>query len=773
MKAARLKNTPPTALAIAIAAIVAPPLTHAQTLEEVIVTAQKKAESLTSAPVAVTAVSGETIKDLSIFQADELNKLVTGMEVRYEGDSNVGVGLRGVGTFQQQSAPARVGVYMDDYYMASQASFALGSMFDMSSVQILKGPQGTLYGQPSPTGAMILGTGDPNFDGINGYMQGSYVADPEGYNVQGAVNVPLTDQVAVRFAGLSDDRETGTEDINPLNKVDEERNRDGARVKVLWEPTDTFNAKLGYTYMETDDTEAYRILESIDEGDPGYVGEPGFDVEADDRAATADSPRDVKFQKWHFATLHLGWQLGDYDIKWFTGNLDTKLENDFDQDQTDIPSALIKQKTLTGNDGEALQSELRVSSSAFDIWDWTLGAYYQKSESRTDVDTLANRPENGGVFNVKLDIPLDTEIWALFTHNTIAITENTDLVLGVRYTEFDQTDDTVIDGDFFLGSELLPGGEMTDGVFLPSVFPCIDGTAAPCAAGAGDFGWEEWTGTVKLAHYFSDELNAYVTLDRGFRPGAPNFDTTGIFQPDLNFYDGEEVNSIELGAKGDLFDGRARYTAAIFYSVYDDYQVPITNLTAYNIVTGEVGVPPAAAFVNVDEATQRGFEADFRMLVTDNWMVYAGVTYANVEFTDGEVPCTDSSQAPVGPDNRFNSCDADGEVASAQPEWTGVIQSEYSWPGLAFGNEVYVSGLWSYRGDTESPGDVEGRLDTDDFSVLDLYTGIRNEAWSAQVFVKNVFDDDGIVSKRPTNFSYNEITVTAPQTVGVTLNYNF
>ena len=123
-----MKRTP---IALAISLSLAPALASAQILEEVIVTAQKKEESLTSAPVAVTAISGQQISDMSIFQADELSKLVTGMEIRFEGDSNTGVGLRGVGTFTQQSAPARVGTYMDDFYMASQASFALASIFDV------------------------------------------------------------------------------------------------------------------------------------------------------------------------------------------------------------------------------------------------------------------------------------------------------------------------------------------------------------------------------------------------------------------------------------------------------------------------------------------------------------------------------------------------------------------------------------------------------------------------------------------------------------------
>jgi iron complex outermembrane receptor protein len=770
-------------LTLAVSLAIVPALSNAQVLEEVIVTAQKKEETLTSAPVAVTLVSGQEIQDLSIFQADELNKLVTGMEVRFEGDSNVGVGLRGVGTFQQQSAPARVGVYMDDFYMASQAAFALGSMFDMSNVQILKGPQGTLYGQPSPTGAMILTTRDPNFDGVNGYVQGSYVADPQGYNLQGAVNIPLIeDSLAIRIAALSDDRETGTENINPVNKLDEERSREGVRTKLLWEPTDSFSAKLGYTYMESRNSDAYRILETIDAGKAGYEPGTNYDLEADDRHAISDNRSQVRRREESFTTLHLNWSIGDIDLKWFSGALDSQIKIINDRDRTDIPAVVLLQEGHYGDNWDANQHELRVSGNAFDIWDWTVGGYYQEAKSQTDVSTFANRTSPvQGVFNVIVDIPLETEIKAIFTHNTIALTENTELTAGLRYNDFDHKDGTVLTGDFYLGAETIPGGGFTDDfILIEDAFPqqCIEGQSipgdgtAPCAVGAGDFGWEEWTGTVKLSHFFSDELNTYITYDRGFRPGAPNFDVTGVFQPDLNFYEGEDVDSIEIGAKGDLFDGRARYTAAVFYSVYQDYQVPV-SFEAWNTVLETVEVPTSAPFVNVDEAVQQGVEADFRMMVTESWMVYGGFTYTNVEFTDGTVPCTDPGQAPVGPDNRYNSCDADGEVATAMPEWSGVLQSEYSWSGLIFNSDFYVSGLWSYKGETESPGDVPGRLDTDDFSVLDLYAGLRSDTWTAQVFIKNALDDDGVLSKRPADFGYNLLNVTAPQTVGFTASYNF
>jgi iron complex outermembrane receptor protein len=780
-----MKRTP---LAVAISLALVPVFASAQMLEEVIVTAQKKAENLTEAPVAVSFIGGKELTNFNILQADGLNKLVSGLEVRFEGDSRVGVGVRGVGTFQQQSAPARVGVYMDDFYMSSQAAFALGSMWDMATVQMLKGPQGTLYGQPSPTGALILKTRDPDFDGVSGYVQGTYLADPEGYNIQGAVNVPLVkDQLAMRVAILTDDRETGTENINPINSLDEERNRDAIRAKLLWQPTDSFEAKLGYSYAESKDSEIYRILETVPDGQPGdglddyeANGFPEYSkiqgLTADDRYSISDAPSEVGLREQSLWTLHLNGEVGDIDIAWFTGFIDSETAISQDNDRTDIPAVILGQTGHVGDDWGASQHELRVSGAVGDAWDWTVGAYYQETESRTDVITPANRPSNGGVFNIIIGIPLESEVKALFTHNTIHLSEDTDLTIGVRYNEFDQSDGTTLTGDFLLGAVMHPGGEVEGGILLENVFPqtgCADGTAPPCLVGAGDFGWEEWTGTVKLSHHFSDAANAYVTLDRGFRPGAPNFDTSGVFSPDLTFYEGESVDSIEFGLKGDVMDGRGRYTAAAFYSLYEDYQAQAIGVEMYNTATGANELPTNAPFVNVDEAVQKGIEADFRMQVTDALMIYTGFTYAEVEFTAGVIPCTDPTQAPVGPDNRYNTCEADGGVGSPQPELTAVFQSEYVFSDSFMGGESYVSGLWKFNGETKAPGDPTERLSTASYSIIDLFAGVRSQEWTAQVFVKNVFDDDGIVAKRALAYGYNEVIVTPPRTVGVTASYHF
>ena len=294
---------------------------------------------------------------------------------------------------------------------------------------------------------MILSTQDPNFDGFNGHIQGSYLADPEGYNVQGALNIPLIDDtLAMRIAGLTDDRETGLENVNPVNKLDEERNRDGVRAKLLWNVTDDLEVKFGYSYMETEDSDVYRAVETIKEGRPGYDPNANFKgISADDREAIADNQSQVNKREENFYTFHLAWQIGDIDVKWFSGSLDSEGDTLQDNDRTDIPSTILSNKSHFGDDFNSYQHELRVSGEAFDIWEWTVGGYYQESESQTDVVTRANRPENGGVFDIIIDIPLDSEVKAIFTHNVIALTDNTDLTIGVRYNEFDQTDENRAD----------------------------------------------------------------------------------------------------------------------------------------------------------------------------------------------------------------------------------------------------------------------------------------------------------------------------------------
>lgn len=787
MKTNRIK-----ALTLAVAAATASPIAFGQlVLEEVVVTAQKKAESLTEAPLTVNLLGEDAMRDAAIFQGDELGKLTAGVEIRYEGDSNVGVGIRGIGTFAQQSAPPRVATYLDNYFVAgSQTDFVFAALFDMKQVQILRGPQGTLYGQPSPTGAVILETADPNLNEVEGYVRGSYISDPDGYNVQGAISVPVIEgTLGARIALLSDDRDTGTENI--FLGYDEARNREGVRAKVLWEPTENFSAKLGYTWMRSENSDTLRIMEAVDPASD-------YQLSPSDRVSIAGSSDEILYRKSWMATLQLNWELEWGDISWFSGDFGRVSVSDDDLDNTQYPNLVLIETTTEFE--KNVQHELRISMSPTDNWDVQFGAYYADSLAVTDVSNLAD-VAGTGTFEILLDIPTASETSAVFFHSDFHISDETSLTVGLRYNIFDQNNKSGLNNNFLFGGFLDNDNNVSEPLFvIPNALACVIDQSEITQSVIDSFPpgtcvnqrveeLKEWTGTVKLSHSFSDAANLYVTLDHGFRPGAPNFDVNGSFQPTLedptsglNFYTGETVNSVELGLKGSIWDGRGQYTSAVFYSTYDDYQIRPT-FEVFNGVSGDV-TAISNADVNVEEATQSGFEAELRYLASENLELFGSFTYSKVELTSGTIPCTDSSQAAVDTTNRFNICDADGLAGSPQPEVFLTLKADYTMP-MSFGGEWYVSGLFNHRGDIEAPGDITGRFESDSYNTLDLFAGIRADSWDLQLFVKNATDEEGILARRPSdgangtaNFNggtalYNNLTVTAPRTVGVTASYHF
>ncbi|MFQ3324388.1 MAG: iron complex outermembrane receptor protein [Pseudomonadales bacterium] len=762
----------------------------ALTLEEVIVTAQKKEQSLVTTPLAVNIIDGSALSESGFFQIDELDKLTSGVEIRFEGTQNDGVGIRGVGTFARQSAPPRVATYVDNYFIGSQTSFAFANTYDIKQVQILRGPQGTLYGQPSPTGALLIETADPDMEKVTGYVQGSYLADPGGYNAQAAISVPvIKDQLAVRLAVLSDERETGAENIT--RNFDQEVGRDGARLKVLWEPTDGLSIGLGYHYLRTKDSDTSEILESTSPLSD-------FQLDAEDRTILADAVDSVIDKKDILTTLKIDWALDWGTVSWFSGNFTSDNLRLSDDDSTNYVGLNQIADTRFNHN---IQHELRITMSPTDNWETQFGGFYQDSDSETTVSSIAGEATSGGagVFDISLKIPTQSKVKAVFSHNEFKFSEETTLTVGLRYNIFDSSASNNIDQDFYIGSTLGSDNSISDPLFIfPFALGCPSDptqTTPPCTVGVSEED-KEWTGTIKLAHTFSDELNIYATLDHGFRPGAPNFDVNGALQAtpqdpdsDFNSFAGETVDSFEIGAKGDLWGGRGRYSSALFYSVYEDYQVRPTVLVwnAFGASGAGEQTTISNADVNVDEARQIGIEGELTYLLTENLELFGSVTYAKIEFTDGEIPCTDPSQAAVDATNRFNTCNADGGVASAQPELFATFRASYTQPIEDIGMEFFVNGLLNYRDDVEVPGDTLGNFSSDSFTTVDIVTGLRSDnGWQAQVFVKNITDEAGVLARRPIGSTgttaaafnggtalYNEVSLTPARSVGVTASYSF
>lgn len=723
-------------------------------LEEVLVTAQKTSELLKESPLTVNVISSDEINAFAIFDATELSKLTSGVEVRNEGDSNTGMAIRGVGTLAQQATPPRVGIYLDDWYAGAQTQFVFQQMFDIERVQILRGPQGTLYGQPSPTGAMILETVDPNLSEIDGQFEASY-QNPTGYNIQAGISIPLIkNKLGLRISAMKDERETGLENIT--RGLENEVNNQGYRIKLLWEPNDEFSAKFGWTSVESKDSDTYRPVESITDA-------ASFKLDASDRTSIQDAPDQMNTREDDLYTLHVDWNPGPVDVRFFAAHHKPKVDSSSDEDGTEQP---VQTVDVTGEGINGDQLELRFIASPFEWWDTQFGAYYAKTGDDATAKVVADAGP-GLAAVLELNIPTDNEVSAFFTHNDFHVTYSTTITAGLRFNRFENRSSSNTTTQLWIGSQTIPGGGLTDPSTVITV-PCADGSTSPCVLETSE-SVDKWTGTIKVSHAISDQHNMFATYDRGYRPGATNFDISGSIGDEFLTYGGESVNSVEVGLKGSLMEGRAQYTLAAFYAIYDDYQIDPSFMhwspsqggpTDLNIV-----------FVNVDEAVQYGWEGEFRMLVNENVMVSTAIGWNQVEFTDGVVPCNDPSQPALSPTNPYNVCSADGEPAGTQPDWTWMLQSEYHSPFELVDGEWFVSGLFNYRGSADHPGDPDGRLSVDEYYQLDLFGGVRNESWTFQVFVKNALDDDAIISKRVLGTDYNDLSLIPPRTVGVTFSY--
>lgn len=734
-------------------------------LDEIVVTAQKKKQSLTEAPVSVTLLDGSRINALSTFTAEELSKLTAGLSLFNDGGVNTGAAIRGVGAESSQLAPSRVGTYLDGLEVASRTAFAFANIYDVESVQILRGPQGSLYGQPSPSGAILIKTAEPDLLQQDGYLQASST-DPAGYNIQGGLSLPLIEDVlAVRLAAVTESRETGVENIETGGK--ETIRRNNFRFKTLFQPR--FDLKLGLTYSRTsfDDSNYMSVLETTDLASAAANATPSaanvYDLKPSDRTSISESDTGFENADTDFYGFYADWEHENFTLHWQTTTYDQQEQSLVDTDNTNLVLAINR---VSGT-AKSLQHELRVVSNPASWWEMQSGAYYVDGEAATKVRSLAFTA-TGGVADTKLNLPLGTQVKALFTHNEFALTDDLSLIFGLRYNEWDATSNSTYFSEVYgAGTALIaPNGVLT--TFAPAAAVTPDLPFTPIK----QLNEEEVTGTLKLVFDLGAERTVYATYDRGFRPGSFNFDPTGAFAgTEFNTYAGESVDTFELGLKGVALDNRAQYTLASYFARYDDFQTS-PDFRIFNNATGTVGRSFLHS-VNVDEAEQWGVEAEGRLLLNSKLSIFGSVNYSEIEFSKGLIPCTVQG-ATLGATNVNEFCDASGHGSTSQPKLTAVVQLDYVKPTSI--GEWYATTLLNHRGSASTPGDSSGVLDTSSYSIVDAFAGFRTAEWGAKLWMKNILDDEAVRRRNTTlnpNSGYVWVRQEAGRSAGVTVDFWF
>jgi iron complex outermembrane receptor protein len=746
-------------------------------LEEIIVTARRKAESLQDVPQTVDAVTADEIEKLSFQQFTDVQAIVPGLTLT--GGSTgytTAATIRGASFQVESSATPTVEFYLNDGPI--QSVFLFQSMYDLGQIEVLRGPQGTLRGRAAPSGSITVTTHEPELSEFGGYVN-TLATDQDSMTAQGALNIPLiTDKLAIRVAGVYEDTEYDhVKSIN--NSADPSQETRSGRVSLRFEPNDAVSAKLVYQYLERD-------LLSFDGYESFYLNQSGLPavqptIRAEDRRGITDGGRDST-QKLDILTGQIDWRLGGQKLSYvgtYTAFDNVALSP---QDTANVVPNFEFYQDLH-SESQQRSHELRLASEerVFGSFDYTVGAFFQDFSSPSDLTnrTLVGIPT--GQYTLRnlavVDTPIarrnTSEEISYFANLTYHLGENTELSAGARYIDF-KTDSLLVVGGTALAD--LNDDEQ----------PVIWNVAA--------------------SHRFTDDFMAYVNVGTSWRDGPS---VVGVFRPltpRLNQFlnlDSEDSTSYELGFKADLVNDRLRINASVFHQDFKDFIYRGPPVWYVNL--GRAGAVPAQFnFVANVDAKVDGAEVDLAFQATENFNVGLTLAYAKGEMEDGVVACNDfdgngvPDRNPIAPTvaqivaaaggDAVAACSVNDRLAFA-PDWTGTLQAEYKYP-VSASMDLFGRGLYSYY--TSNEQDPNNSYDdVSSYGLLNVYAGIRSSdgAWEVSLFARNLTSTDEVLRRgngpeatpytTPTQVGtslagpYQLATYTPPREIGINLRYAF
>ena len=790
-------------VAAVVAAIVQPaiaqPAADSGALEEVVVTATRRAENLQDVPVSVSALSGEQLEKLKFFDFKDMAAATPGLSMTSTYREPGVIAVRGIGYAPNSSAPPAVDIYLNE--LPVNSAYAFASIYDMQQMELLRGPQGTLRGRPSPAGAVTMTTRRPDLQEVGGSVSAS-LSDQDAQNLQGGINLPLVrDRLAVRLAGVENKNEGPGGAL--LNGDEPDFDDAGLRATVLFQANDDLSFLLTHHYMDRSSVQVTLV-----EG-PGS-GYNGPALSAKDRKGAADAGL-RQDQKINITSLQMDWRLPGHRLVYVGGYQD--LKNLFGGD-LDYGNAVSDYSSLQDVDSryEATTHELRLESDGNGRVEYGLGLWYSKTKTDTKVHQVSELtgafgyppvpqgPANEDyLLGVDIRIPTDAENTAAFGHLELHVTDAVDVVLGARYLKEKSTRSQRLD----LGSSLiavdLGVGEPLTSFICPNILvaftnlPWVRQTypstcdlqiAATSFYQPVDDEWDTWVYDVSLKYNLSDTSMAYLTASHSWRPPGVTVGITAPLPNSVLFGPPEKSDALELGLKSEWLDRRLRFNAALFYQEFDGF---IGRFEDVPYLNGANGTVTTGGFTYNADATSYGAEADLLWLVSDDWTVQVSLSSQKGEYDDADVPCRDTNfdgSADNGPNPAAAGWGASGPVAfctssdaiSNLPDWSGTLQSEYVVRGGAL--EYYVRGLLNYQPGNDS---FTTGFERDAFALLNLYAGVRSadNRWDITIWAKNALDDDTVLEQFSENVlagfnsGYRSIVVQQEREVGLTVRYAF
>ncbi|HHK1153967.1 TPA: TonB-dependent receptor [Pseudomonas aeruginosa] len=731
-------------------------------LGKVTVTARRREEDSQKVPTPITVLGGETLEAQRISRVQDLQQVLPSVNVAYIHARQSSVAVRGIGNNPASDGlEGSAGIYLDNVYLG-RPGMAVFDLLDIEQLELLRGPQGTLFGKNTTAGVLNISTRAPTFTaertvevsgGQDGYFQG-----------RGTVSGPLGETLAGRLSAYrtrDDGYIKNIHDDNYLNGGE----RQGARGQLLFEPNEDFSLRWIADYNEEDSSNGSMVV---------YGGAERFWQRA---ALVGASPlrdpqrRKVNINGRQHVSVHQGgssleanWNLaGGYRLTsisayryWhFTPANDEQLN-----------VSAINDTGVEVHDRQFSQ-EIRLASPTGGAFDYVVGAYAFRqnlgNKTFTSYGPLADLyllGANLGALNdtcSKANGKIETDSFALFAQGTWHLTERLDFTAGLRGT-YEEKNAKVER-------------------FAPLGGAAVGGVGAAVRNGqlgaydSGDLSQYNFapSALLSLNYQFSDDLLGYASLSHGEKSGGVNLavGSAPSAGADSLLVGPERANDAELGLKSTLFDRRLLLNANLFWTGIHGYQ-------ATTLYQAPGSTQLVQVLANAGSVRSRGLEFEATALplrgLTLNFNgSYNDVTY--LSFKDAPCPAEVSTR-PGAP----SSCDLTGQRVVGASKWIANLNGEYQWR-LDDRFQPYVSASYAYRSAAEGTLDNSDLSKIDGYALVNLAAGLRSDLGDGQldtsVWLKNAFDKDYYLSAFASiNGSYTA-SVGQPRTLGVSLRYDF
>ena len=742
--------------------------TDASQLEEVVVTAQKRSENLQDVPISIQALGSERLDALQVSDANDYVKYLPSVIAPTGAPGFSNFYMRGVasGENNNHSGPLpSVGVYLDEQPVTTITGPLDVHIYDIDRVEVLSGPQGTLYGASSQAGTIRIISNKPSTSGFSaGYdLEANRVSHGSdlGFSGEGFVNVPLGDRAAVRLvawaqrdAGYIDNKPgTLTFPTGPITITN------SALVEDDYNEVDTVGARAALK-IDLDDnwTVTPQLMGQRTQVDGGFAADPAVGSHAVRRFYPEGSD-----DKWFQAAMTIEGKVSNLDVVYAGAHMRRWVDTDQDYSDysyfydtlfgygaytTDDAGAFINtSQYIQGKDAYRKTShELRIASPTENRFKVVAGLYYQRQthniQQRYKIDRLAAASE----------VPLwpDT-LWltkqlrtdrdyAAFADATFDVTDKLSLTGGVRFFKYKNS----LAGFFGFGA----GYSSSTGVaacFRPDAIVA----GGPCTNVDKTTKGDGQTYRLNATYKFDDDRMVYATLSTGFRPGGIN--RRGTLPP----YKADFLKNHEVGWKTSWAGNRIRWNGALFYETWNDFQFSF------------LGANGLTEIRNAGKARMKGIETDINWLVADGLTLTGAAAYTDAELNQDYVP--DPSAPPEA---------LKGTSLPVTPKLKANLTARYAW--TMGDSDAHVQGSLVQNG-TAFPdlriGDraVIGRLPSS--TTFDLTAGLDRGSWRVAAYVKNLFDDKGqndrFVSCASSVCSRVYVIPIRPRTVGVRFGQDF